>query len=385
MDKNYIYLFLLIIILFIPTFLRPDNSPVAGADSYYFLNQIFDKTNYDELTTPISNFIFHIMPTDLFLIKLIMLIISICCVYIFYNTLKISYSRNTSFFGAFMLISTVYFSKVLFLLEDDLFGLLFLLVSLFYIEKFNKSKRNIGHTITETTIYLLLSIIYCVLATSIWKFCIFYFLLFLILTNFNKLYLIICIAIIPFSIKLINFIIPNVMVSENRVGIIGIFTALCFMGLYINFKEMREDLKIPIIIFSALFILNSKMMFVIIPIMIIAVCGIYESNKYIRNSFIIIQIILFIGTINYSVFDFPNNSDYQVLKFCKEQELNYNTTLEVEWGAGYYAQYNGIDSNYFGHYQEQDYRKKLYYSTSRNAKGCETLKKGSKTTCYYCS
>jgi hypothetical protein len=72
MNKNYLYLFILVLIFFIPVFLRPVEYPIAGADSYYFLNQIQDKTDYDELTTPVSNFIFHLIPNNLIFIKILM-------------------------------------------------------------------------------------------------------------------------------------------------------------------------------------------------------------------------------------------------------------------------------------------------------------------------
>lgn len=381
MNKNYLYLFLIVLVFFVPTFLRPATVPIAGADTYYFLNQTFDKTSFDKLTTPISNFIFHHLPQNIFLIKVIMMLTTFVCLLIFYQTIKVNYPK-AALFGSFVMLSVFFYAQVFFRLEDDLFGMIFLMVALLYIEKFNKTERSIGYTIKEKYSYLFISILYLALACSIWKFCVFFFIVFYLFTNFNKLYGICCILLIPFLPKLIGFIIPNMKVSENALGFIGIFTIVCFIWVYAKLKSIRSTFVLPILIFSVSFIINSKVMFAIVPILILALCEVFETSKNRQRDMWLFYGCLFVGSLSYSYMDFPSTQDYNLLMYSKEQSIELGKPLEINWGSGYFAQYHDFDTNYFGSYKKQDIIGKVYYAATKE--DCNVLKKGMHTISYSC-
>lgn len=386
MNKNYIYIFIICAIFFIPTFLRPAEYTVAGADSYYFLNQIFHKSNYTELSTPISNFIFSIFPENYLYIKIIMFLITLISLIIFYETIELN-SKGSGLFGVFATLSVFFFSQVFFCLEDDLLAMPFLMISIFFLIKYNKESIKSIIPFTNINVYVLISAVYLILAILIWKFCVFFIFVYLLISRFNIIYIIGSVFLFPFYNKLLTSILPNMRVSENAIGIIGIITVLCFLWIFIKFKEIKSQYKIAIIIFSIFTIINPKMMFAIVPILILATCDYHFTlNKLQKLVITIFYICLFIGTINYQVMDFPNKDDYNMLMYAQQQANDHNKALMVNWGYGYFSIYNNIDSKYFGQYKPQDTNNMIYYTemNTYDKANCKILKKGSRTIVVSC-
>jgi hypothetical protein len=194
------------------------------------------------------------------------------------------------------------------------------------------------------------------------------------------------ILILPAYPTLIKFVIPNLKVSENVFGI-GIFIILCFLWVYLDFKNIRQEYKLAIIIFTILTIINLKMLFAIVPVLALATAEYFERiNKYQKVIVVICYVCLFIGAINYSIQDFPSSNDYKMLEVARSQALIEDKELMVNWGYGYWAINQGVDSNYFGYYSEQDPTGKIYYTelTHWDKTKCKEIEKGKRTIVVSC-
>lgn len=343
MNFKHIYiLFFLSLFFFIPIFLRI--VPAISPDSFYFLNSIFGKTILlDGLTLPLGKFIFSLIPANIFVIKLIQLIVTTISLIIFYFVGE-KVSKGVGLIASFLLISSLFFSKIFIRLEDDLFALPFLFLSLYFListvekEKLPFFDRNI-----------ILSLLFLFIACNIWGFSVFFIPLFLIISKYHKLYILAQVPFIIFLPKIIGLILPSFKVSEN-LPFIGILPISIFAYVFLK-KYRYKPLFLVIIISSILTIINFKFLFIAIPFLCLATGYFFiKSNIKAQQIIIIIFSILFIFSLYSNYISYPNNKDinllFEVVKIADE----LNTTYTISWSVGYIAEWYGFESKGKGAY-----------------------------------
>ena len=253
--RDYLAMILSSIVFYIPLFLRSFNYPFIGNDSYYFLNYIFYNVPL-HVSSFVQEFIFGLFPTNLFVIKLIMLITTIISLFIFYETVELI-KKNRGLLASLFLLCYFWFSWIFIKFEDDLFGFPFIMLSLYFLIKYlysNNKKINLDWNIILSLFFLLIGVL-------IWNFAVYYLIAFLFISQFHRLYILANISLIPFYSKLLFGIMPSFVISENF-PIKGLLVLMLFSFLY--FKEFRIKETFPaLIVFSCLTLLNTKFIYIL--------------------------------------------------------------------------------------------------------------------------
>ena len=208
--RDYLAMTLISILFYIPMFIRTSNFAFLGNDSYYFLNYIFYSVPL-HVSGFAQKFLFGLLPANVLVIKLIMLFITILCLVIFYETVE-TIKKNRGLLASFFLLNTFWFSWIFMKLEDDLFGLPFVLVSLYFLVRYlYKTDRN-----RFLDINIILSLSFLFIGILIWNFAIYFVIAFAIISKFHKLYILALFSLIPFAHKLFIGILPSLVISENQ-------------------------------------------------------------------------------------------------------------------------------------------------------------------------
>lgn len=376
--RDYLLLFVIVCVLFlIYIFGRSIITPFIGADSYYFLNHIFyNKTLFT--TNFVGTFIFNLLPKNILLIKIIMLLVTLLTLYISYEIARLL-SKDNALIYPFSLIAMFSFSLVFFKLEDDLFSLPFLFISLFFIVKYqistNKKKwldKNI-----------LFSLFFLFISTIIWKYTVLFILMYLFITNFHRLYILASTVFVVFFKEFITTILPNSNIAENQTAFLsfniagGIIFLLFF--LYLN-KSMIKRNKYGIYLFSILTLINFKIIYILLPILFIN--NIYLlKNKLNKNKIMLyfIYFLFLIGTC-YQIINLPpNKEDYALVSIGQSYSKQLNKDIVYPWGLGYFLIYHNINTPYYGTYNNStNYKNKIVMTVKNKPQflKCGLLKTG---------
>ena len=223
-----------------------------------------------------------------------MALVGSAIIYLVYLISKV-YTAKHPGIGVALISSGFVFMHELFKLEDDLFGLLFVMLAWYFVTRYTESKEpqktinwNIG-----------LSIFFIVIAGLIWEYAGVFVIAFMLISNWNKIYLGFGLGILVFKFHtFFSQLIPQLKVAEN-VPIAG----LLILGvLLIGYKKILRNRKLEIgfWVFSALTLLNMKFSIVLIPIIVFSITSQHQKLpiRFI-NSVVIISLLIF-GIICYS-------------------------------------------------------------------------------------
>lgn len=379
--KHYLLLFFIVSILFfVYVTKRSIATPFIGADSYYFLNYIFHSIPLF-LTNSVGTFIFSLLPKSIFGIKIIMLIITLVTLFIAYEIGRL-YSKEHSLIYPFSLISMFTFSLIFFKLEDDLFSLPFLFLSLYFIIRFQVSKTKKEFL----DINIILSLLFLFISTMIWGYSVFFILMFLFLTNFHRLYILASTIFIIFLNKTIGLIIPNQAIAENQTAFLSMNIAggiiLLLFFLYLK-KSMIQKNKLGIYVFSVLTLLNFKFIYILFPILLLnnikLIKSLHNKSKYIIY---FIYLLFLIGTLHQIITLPPSNKDYELVNVAQTYKIKLNKEIIYPWGLGYFLMYHNIPVSNFGTPPKQkiNYKNKIVMTIKNNQQlknyNCRLLRSG---------
>lgn len=327
--KKYIpYILCLIIFIFIS--LRPIEYQIVGNDSYYFLNYIFGYNTDISQSAPLSALIFGILPANIWIIRLIMLFVSFITIYIFTKCSEL-YNPGSGWIAGSMLMCGAFFTKFLFELEDDLFAMPFIFLGLYFIIKYQLDKKNK---------YIYFSLLSIGIACLLWKFSIFYFILFIFLTNFNKIYLFCSIGLIPFIKTIYNYIFAGLATTINEYQpIFALLSISIFLLFGLNKKYRIKENFIGLLIFIFLAILNSKFVIVVFPILILNIAKSIELyNKEHKILLFLFCLLYFIALTISFIWAYPNNQINELFIVAQTTKKTSYPELEVKpyWGFGHY-------------------------------------------------
>lgn len=358
-EKEYIALILLTILIFIPLFIRPE--VIGYADTYYYLNYIFGKSDSMRVSLPIIQSFFSIFPASFLFIKMVMLCISLFSVLLFYKTCKLI--TDKAIYPAILLLLFTPFSKIFMTFETSLFGLPFIFLSLYFIVKY-KMKPN-KKIFDFDIIFSLYSLFFAVI---FWRFTIYYLPVFLIMTGFNLFYVFSNILLIPFIPKLLLVARPNILILENH-PFVGVKPMLLLFPAY-----LRKFNIVPVLLLSWLTLFNYKFIYLLVPIALINIAVLFnkECNPMLKFLSVFGFVALLLSTLMFSVTATPNTDIDNAITQAKHVQNDLNKEVSINWSFGYYAIWHGVDTNYYGTYKKREY--KGFTVTVPNDKGLENCR-----------
>jgi hypothetical protein len=357
---------------------RSGTAPFIGADSYYFLNNIFYNTPL-LVTGAIGTFLIGLLPQNIILIKVVMYLITLLTIFIGYECARL-YSKKNALIYSFSLIAMFTFSLVFFKLEDDLFALPFLFSSLYFIIKYQLSKTK-SKFIDKN---IILSLFFLFISVIIWKYSVLFILMYLFITNFHFLYILASFTFVVYFKSFIFVIIPHIGIAENQIAFIsgniagGIIILLFF--LYLK-KNMILKNRIGIYVFSVLTLLNFKIIYILMPILLLNNIKLQKSmvngGKWVVY---LVYIMFLIGTINQIITLPPTSTEYDLAIVGQFYSKALNKNISYPWGLGYFYIWNKIPNiQNFGTipFKKIVYTNKLVIINKNNPQvdNCELLQK----------
>lgn len=379
--RDYLAMILVSILFYIPMFIRTPNFAFLGNDSYYFLNYIFYQTKL-QVSTFIQESLFGLLPANILVLKLIMLLITILCLIIFYETVE-TIKKNRGLLASLFLLNTFWFSWIFMKLEDDLFGLPFVLISLYFLVRYlYKTDRT-----KLLDLNIILSLAFLFIGVLIWNYAIYFVIAFLFISQFHKLYIFASLTLIPFLPRLIIAIRPNLLISENQP--LKAIIVLCLIG-FLYFKKVRlKETWLAVLVFSCLSLINIKLIYILVPILLLSFVNVdlNESLK-IRNTIIFVLVLLFSVAVYQNMITYPTNKEYELVSIAQEYSLMQNKEIYFNWSVGYFAIWHNFDAKDFGSVpaKETDYKNKIIVTTKldKKIKSCEIIKKSKWLTLASC-
>ena len=339
LNKDYFYIFILSLLLYLPLFLRNNLVPFFGGDPYYYLNSIIHNTPLF-LDNLFNVWFFSLFPANIFLIKLIMLLFTFLCGVVIYKIINL-FNKKNSLIGVGLFFSLIWFNWIFLKFENDLFGFLFILLAFYFLLKYRLKKFD--HKFFN--FYIISSLVFLFIGTvGFWGFGIFYIYLFLFISGFHILYIFGCLSTLVFLPKLISRLLPNFVIAENQI-LVGGLILLFLLFLYLK-KNRIKCLWFPIVIGSILATINLKFIYVVIPILLVNISQV-KITKPIKSFLILLILFGFITTIYQSIFIFPSYTDYEVFRVAQSSEV-CNEKTYYSWSTGYVVQYWGVDTNHYG-------------------------------------
>lgn len=315
---------------------------MVGNDSYYFMNYIYGYNEDISQSAPLSTVIFAVMPDNLIIIRVVMLLVALMTIYVFSKCSDL-YKPGSGWLAGTLLMCGAFFTKFLFELEDDLFAMPFIFLALYFVIKYQLDQKKK---------YIYLSLFFIGIACLLWKFAIFYFILFIFFTNFSKIYLWCAIILIPFLKTIFNFILAGftTTVNEFQPGFVLLSMSI-FLLFGINKKYRIKENFLGLAIFISLAVLNSKFAIVVFPILVLNIAKSIELyTKELKYLLFMFCAFYFIA-ISFSFLTAYPNSETNELFIVAQQTKDYNyPELEVKpyWGFGHY--YIFYTKNYYPDY-----------------------------------
>jgi hypothetical protein len=379
--RDYLAMILSSIVFYIPLFLRSFNYPFIGNDSYYFLNYIYYNVPL-HVSSFVQEFLFGLFPANLFVIKLVMLFTTIISLIIFYETVEVI-KKNRGLLASLFLLCYFWFSWIFIKFEDDLFGFPFVLLSLYFLIKYlysNNKKINLDWNIILSLFFLLIGVL-------IWNFAVYYLIAFLFISQFHRLYIFSNLCLLPFLPKLINGVMPSFLISENF-PIKGLLVLMLFSFLY--FKEFRlRETFVALIVFSALTLINTKFIYITIPILLLNMSNLALNNNQKLKKAIIFLLVLFFSIGMYqNLIMYPSVNEYELVSIAQQLEKDTSKEIYFQWSLGYFAIWHNFDAKHFGSVplEEMDYKNKIILTVNGDKKieSCKIIKKSKWITLAEC-
>jgi len=258
--------------------------------------------------------------------------------------------------------------------EDDLIGLPFILISLYFLIRYVYSENNKKYLDWN----IILSLGFLFIGIMIWNFAIYFLIAFAIISNFHRLYILSLVPLLFFTQRLISGMLPSLVISENQPITAGIF--LLFVG-FLYFKNYRlRQTWVAVLVFSALTFVNAKFLFIIIPILVLSFVNVsLKHNLKLRNGVVFILCLFFVIAMYQNLITYPTNKEYQLISIAQQVSLDTNKEVYYQWSVGYFAIWHKLDAKDFGTVPatETDYKNKIILTVNgdKKIKYCEIIKK----------
>jgi hypothetical protein len=374
--RHYLAMILISILFYVPLFIRSDNFPFLGNDSYYYLNYIFHDTALHVSTSSfVTEFVFGLFPANILIIKIIMLILTILSLIIFYETVELI-KKNRGLIASLFMLSAFWFAWIFIKFENDLLAFPFVLLSLYFIVRYIYKTTPKQEWFDKD---IILSLLFLFLAVIIWQYTVLFLFAYLLLTKYHKMYVFACVIFIPFLPKLIKFIFTfSFKISENA-PIKGLLILCFFAFLYLKDFRLKETFT-TIIVFTILTAINYKIIHILIPILFLNFSNLALNNNYKIKYTIIFLLVLFLSIGMYqNIITYPTHKEYELITIGVSTANELNKEYYINWSIGYFGIYHNLDVIHFGTVpkEEIDYKNKIIITTNADKKinDCEILRK----------
>jgi hypothetical protein len=377
------YILFFNLLMFLPMFFRNKNIPFFGGDPYYYLTHIISDTNLHVHNSAFSGvrYLFSIFPTNILYIYLILFVVAFLCGFIFYLTIE-KIRVGNGLWGVAFLYSLFWFNWIFLKLENDLFGFLFVLLSLYLVVSyiFDISKKDI------LDVNIICSITFITIALYLWGFSVYYVFVFAIITKHFFYYLYSLLLLLFFSSDIISRLLPVVSISENQPFVGIIFIVLLF---FLFFPKNRvKEIWYGVLISAILCIINLKMIYIFIPILLLNFSQIHFTK--IKKTFLIsLCFVLFVFSFFICLFSFPSNLDYTLFRVTQTSDIFIEKGVYYSWSVGYFVRYHGVNQIHYGSHPSN--QKKFFsgfvYTVLRDpfVSSCEIVQTATNTGLFYCS
>jgi len=343
------FLLLLTIILFGQYVFNP---MVAGADTWFYINQICDKSPH--ITNDIVfNFIIEFFPCDFVFIKI--WLASLFFIMLFFSA-KIGelYDKDNGWLLALIIGFFTLFSLEYVVFENDSLGFTLFYIALFYALRAFKEHKGI---LSKDN---LIAIGFIIFAGLCWKGIVYWLFAFAII---SPIFIIPLIGVLGlYWQNLLWFLTADRGVQEQSMFIGIIYLGLTPFFLFgLNKVSKKEVLMCALMLIPCIFV--QKLYILAIPfISIIALMSILSIKKYrdtIISTVIIFSIFMaaFFGMHTYQ--EFPTVEDFAVVQAA----AGYTKDVQNSFGIGYVAIYNDLNVSKYGGTEGHDYNCSGYVLT----------------------
>jgi len=260
---------------------------------------------------------------------------------IFYKTVNLIKEKQ-GLVATILMYSLLWFNWIFLKFENDLFGFVFVLLSLYFLVRyrqkaFDKKLLNIN---------IILSLFFLGVGMFVWGFAVYYIYLFLLISGFHLLYMLGVFSTFIFLPKIIGNLFAFNSVAENK-PIVGLFVLLFVCFLYI--KKYRLKYTWYCILLGTFFVIvNLKFIYILIPILLLNFANVDLSNKNIKKFLFCLISFGLITTVYQTVFLFPSYSDYELFRVTQTDNILSNKNTYYSWSVGYFVRFHGVDQNHFG-------------------------------------
>ena len=349
---------LLLVFIYLPFMLR--DQPFANTDDYYFANYVFHKSDSLEVTNSVTTKLFSFIPESVFAIKTLMFIFSAATLLIFYEICRLRFKRF-AVWGSIILMGFSFYNIILYRFEDDLFALPFLFTSILFITKYQLAEVRKKYLDKN----IILAVIFLIASTILWEYSILIIILYLFMTNFHYLIVLAGIFLSSFIPQVVKLLTPSLKVTENY-PVVSVLVLAIIGFAYIKKARVSEN-WLAIIIFSILTLVNYKLIFLLIPILVINIVQLIEISTKQQRNIVFFTFALFLLASPYIILtSFPTNKEYNLLELGQSTAIDLNKPLEVDWSLGYYAIWNGIPTDHYGHVQDNENKNVVLVAMSSN-------------------
>jgi len=335
------FLLLLTIILFGQYALNP---MIAGADTWFYVNQVCGKTIHDTRDI-IFDTLTTIIPCDFIVMKIYLAILFFTMLF-FSAKIGELYDKEHGWMLALIIGFFTMFSLEFIVFENDSLGFTLFFIALFFVLRAFKEKKPMISNDNLLAAGFLIMAGLCWKGVAYWVFA---------LVIINPIFIIPLIGILGTQWdNLLWFITANRGIQE-QVMFLGIMylglTPLFLFGL--TKVSKKEVLACCLMLIPCIFV--QKLYVLAIPfISIVALMGVLSIKKYrdtIISTIIVFSLFMaaFFGMHTYQ--EFPTVDDFAVVQ-AAAQDTNY---VENSFGIGYVAIYNGLNVSSYGSTDGNDF------------------------------
>ena len=316
---------------------RPD---FVGGDSYYFLNHVCGEGELGE--GDLVRTIFGWVPCNFILIKILLFLLCLSCVFAIALTGNLLYDQNGWMAGLFIFLAPIFFAEFTKFENDQFaFPLIFLAIYFYYKGFFKNSFIN-----------RLTAIVLLVFAAQIWGGAVLFFPAF----AFGSILFVL--STIPLLIiywkQLFFTVLPrfpvfdlfgNVWENSLVVGIAYLFL------LPLGFNGLSKILLPQMVFFTALLLLNSKFVFLATPFLALGFVGYFNKldySKYGKNFKQIFLWLPFFMAISWgfvSLTQPPLDYQWDAVEFALQESERPGITND--WELGYWVLFKGGNTQQF--------------------------------------
>jgi len=351
---------------------RPD---FVGGDSYFFLNHVCGEAELGE--GDLVRAIFGWVPCNFILIKILLFLLCLSCVFTIALTGDLFYAKNGWMAGLFIFLAPVFFSEFT-KFENDQFAFPLIFLAIYFYYKGFFRNRFINR---------LTAIVLLVFAAQIWGGAAFFILAFAFGSILFVLTSIPLLAI--YWEKLLFNAMPRFpeldlfgRVWENSL-VVGI--AYLFL-LPLGYNGINKMILPQLVFFTALMLLNSKFVFLLTPFLALGFVGYFNKldySKYGKNFkqiFIWLPFFMAISWGFVSLTQPPYQYQWEAIEFALQESERPGITND--WDLGYWIYYKGGRTGQVGGPQDFNISKGIILS--RKELPCPVLKEFNELKVYRC-